>query len=31
MKVHRIYYAIATVVLLGTAFWLYHEKFVRVG
>jgi len=31
VKTRRIYYAIAVVVLLGIAFWVYHDQVVVVG
>jgi len=31
MRTRRIYYAIAAVVLLGIAFWVYHDQVVVVG
>lgn len=31
MRTRRIYYVIAVVVLLGIAFWLYHDQAVVLG
>jgi len=31
MKTRKIYYAIAAVVLLGIAFWVYHDQVVVLG
>ena len=31
MKTRRIYYAIAVVVLLGLAFWIYYDQVVVLG
>ena len=28
MKTRKLYYAIAAVVLLGTAFWFWHQRAV---
>jgi len=31
VKTRRIYYAIAVVVLLGLAFWIYYDQVVVLG
>lgn len=31
MRTRGIYYALAVIVLLGIAFWVYHDRVVVIG